>query len=90
MRPPAELTVQDEEREAAEVVAVQMGQKDPADRSRVHAGPLHRDQRGRPAVDQERPARALQEEARLKAPSAPKRVARPEELKLNLAQARLG
>jgi len=85
-RPPAELTIQDQERQSAEVVSVQVGQEDPADLRRVHAGSLHRDQRRRAAVDEKSAVCVAQEKAGLEAPPASERVACPQELKPDLAQ----
>jgi hypothetical protein len=51
---PRELAVEDQERQTAEVVAVQVRQQHRVHRIRIDAEPLHRDQRRRAAVDQHR------------------------------------
>src|SRR5581483_12004721 len=75
----AELAVQDQERDPAEVVAVEVAQAHPADRRRVEAGALEGDQGGGAAVEQEAPAGAVHAEARLQPAARPERVARAEE-----------
>ena len=76
---PLELAVEDQERDAREVVAVQVGEEHGVHALRVHAETPHRDQRGRAAVHEEAPARGLDVDARLEPPAAAERVAGAEE-----------
>ena len=82
-RAPAELAIQHEERHAAEVVAVQVAQDDPADLARIDAGALQRDERGGAAVEEDGIARPREMQARLKPAAAAEGVARPDERELH-------
>ncbi len=82
--PAPELPVEDQERERAEVVAMQVREGDRADRRRIDVGPPHGDERGGPAVDEQAPARALEEQAGLEAAAAPEGVAGAEDVDLQV------
>jgi hypothetical protein len=75
-----ELGVEDEERDASEVVAVQMGEKDRANLCRIDPEPLHGDERGCPAVQQEGSRSGPHQGAGLEPAAAPESIARSEEL----------
>src|SRR5439155_9707850 len=67
----AELAIKDEKRQASEMIAVQVGQQDVPDLGWVQAGPLQRNQRRSPAIDQDGLARPGEVEAGLEpAPAA--------------------
>src|SRR5262249_162832 len=53
LRPPAELAIENKERQAAEMIAMQMADDDQIDRVRIDAIALHADERGGAAIDQE-------------------------------------
>jgi hypothetical protein len=77
---PAELAVEDEEGNAAEVVAVEMREEDAADGSRVDARALHPDEGRGAAVDQDSDAAgALEAEAGLEASPAAEGITGAEE-----------
>lgn len=69
-RPVAELAVQDQERQPAEVVTVQVGYRHRADRVRVQPLGLQRHQAGSAAVDQQHLPFGGQVDTRLPAPAA--------------------
>src|SRR2546425_10168091 len=78
-RAPPELTVEEQEGHAAEVITVQVREDDGVDRERVHAEAAHRDERGGAAVQEHlRPGR-LHVDARLEPPAAAEGVARAKE-----------
>ena len=72
-----------QEDEPGVVVAVQMGQRDGADRSRIDAEALHREQPGGAAVDQQSRRAARQQERRVQAAAATHGVAAPEDMELH-------
>src|SRR5262249_52086394 len=76
---PAELAVQDEERQPAQVVPMEGAQDDRVDRSGIEPGALRGDQRRGAAVEEERAPGAGEVEAGLEAAAAPEGVARAEE-----------
>jgi hypothetical protein len=81
-RPPAladELGVEDEERHAAEVVAVEVRQHDRVDGARVEAEPPEPDEHRGAAVDQDAAAAALDQEAGLEPAPAAEGVAAADE-----------
>src|SRR2546425_9338408 len=81
-RPPAvELRVQNEEGEAAEMIAVEMRDEDGADAVGIDAEPPHRDHARGAALDQERAGGRLDEKAGVEPSAAAEGVAAPEELK---------
>ena len=65
------------------MVAVEMGERDPANVGGVDAQALERDQRARAAVEQQRLGAAVEEQAGLKAPAAGERVPGPDEGEAN-------
>src|SRR5947208_12897555 len=73
--PLGELPVEDQPGQAGVVVAMQVAERDVADRRRIDRDALERDQRGRATVEQERRGTALEEQAGLEAPAARERVA---------------
>src|SRR5215210_3345036 len=73
----SELTVKDENRNAAEVVAVKVRDDDRADRVRLDAADLQGGQGGRPAVNQELVVRSDKPKAGLNRPSLPKASPEP-------------
>src|SRR5438128_1945949 len=75
---PLELSVEDQEGHAAEVITVQVREDDGVDRLRVHAEAAHRDERGGAAVEQHLRAGRLDVDARLEPPAAAERIARSE------------
>jgi hypothetical protein len=81
--PPAELAVEDEEREATEVIAVEVRHDDGTDRRRIHPCSLERDERRRATVDKEAGAGPAEEQTGLEAVAAAKGIPRTEELKLD-------
>ncbi|OLE38913.1 MAG: hypothetical protein AUG00_04070 [Candidatus Rokubacteria bacterium 13_1_20CM_2_70_7] len=83
-RSPPELPVEDQEGQAAEMVAVQMREHDPLDGVRIEAGALHGDERRSAAVDQDAPAvSAAQVQTGLEPPATAERVTRSKKLKLD-------
>src|SRR5437773_2216762 len=78
-RPPAvELPVQDHERKAAEMIAVQMRDEDGADAIGIDVEPSHRDHARGAALDEERARGRLHEEAGVESSAAPEGVAASE------------
>ena len=75
--------MEDQERNAAEVVAVQMGEDHRIDRSRIDAEVAHRDQRRGAAIDEDLSLTRLEVNARLEAPAAAERVSRAEKADLH-------
>ena len=65
------------------MVAVEMAERDEPERGRVDLRALQRNERGRTAVDEQRLGGSGEVQARLKAPAARERVARPEERQLH-------
>jgi hypothetical protein len=82
-RAPRELAVEDQERDAAEVIAVQVGEDHRVDRRGIDAEAAHRNQGRRAAVDEGLGRARLEMDARLEAPAAAERVARAEEAYLH-------
>ena len=78
-RATGELGVQDEERHATEMIAVEVAQQHRAYLARVHAITVHGDQRRGAAIDQHGPLGAREVHAGLKAPAAPESIARAQE-----------
>ena len=68
--PASELLVQDEEGNAPEMVAVQVGDDDSVHCGRVHSPAFHRYQRRGTAVEQEVGSGETDRDARLEAPTA--------------------
>jgi len=60
-----------------------MAERHEPDRGRIDLRTLQRNQRGRAAVDEQRLGASGEVQARLKAPTARERVARPEERQLH-------
>jgi hypothetical protein len=82
--PPGEVPgVEDHERQPAEVVAVEVADQHAVDRRGRHLGPLHRHQRGRPAVDHPAFPAGVEQEGCLEAPAAGEGVARAEEVEFD-------
>jgi hypothetical protein len=61
--------LENQERQAAKVITMQVGHRDRTDRLRVQSLGLQRRQAGRPAVDQQRLSLSRQVKARLVAPA---------------------
>ena len=76
--PTLELSVEDQEGHAAEVIAVQVREDHGVDRLRVHAEAPHRDERGGAAVDEHLSAGGLDVDARLEPSATAERIARSE------------
>ena len=69
------LRVDQDERNAAEVIAVQMGQHDRVDRVRIDIARAQRDMGRRAAIDQDGLSRRRKMEAGVEAPAGAERVA---------------
>src|SRR5579884_506108 len=81
--PLREAAFEDQPGQTAEVVAVQVGEHDPADARRIDPRALERDERGRTTVDQQRFAAAVEVQAALKAAASSERVAAAEKPELD-------
>src|SRR5207244_8123147 len=81
--PALELAIEDQERHAAEVVTVQVGQDHRVDRLRLDAEAPHRDQRRGAAIEKHLARARLEVDAGLEAAAAAERVARSEEADLH-------
>src|SRR5262249_7241794 len=77
--PPAKLSVEDQERQASEVIAVEMGQHDGVEVERVDAETPQRNERGRTAVEQDAARAGLDEDAGLESATTAEGVARSDE-----------
>lgn len=78
--PRDELGVQDEEGQAAEVIAVEVADEDGLDVVRIDVEAAHRDERRRAAVEQDGAGCGSDEDARLEPPAAAEGVAAAKEL----------
>ncbi len=80
-----ELGVEQEERQAGEMIAVEMRDQDDVDVLARNAEALQRDQRRRAAVDQEIGALARDVKAGVEAPAGAQRIAAADELQLHVS-----
>ena len=83
--PAEEMRIEHEERQAREVIAMEMGDQDDVDVITGDAEPLERDQGGGAAIDQKIRAFAGDVKAGVETPARAERVAATDELDLHLS-----